>query len=268
MSVTRGHRDGVVAGAAGQLADLDAGRGDGLGEPRDERRACTAWRRARRSATSCAVTPRRAPIASASRAQGGDRALADGVVLVADVERRLDAARDHVARRRAGRRSRRRSRRARARRAPTRSAASTNSAAAASASRRRPIGVVPAWPAWPSKVRLKRVWPAIAVTTPSGRPAASSTGPCSMWTSKYARGAGRTAARRASPPIASRERDAVGVAQRQLAGVERADERAAAEERALEAQALLVGERDELERHVASSASTTASPTSTPRMPS
>ena len=85
-----------------------------------------------------------------------------------------------------------------------RSAASTNSAAAPSASRRRRIGVVPAWPAWPSKARLKRLWPAIAVTTPSGRPAASSTGPCSMWTSKYARMSSGTSAGPGSvAPIAS-----------------------------------------------------------------
>ena len=152
-------------------------------------------------------------------------------------------------RRRAGRRSRRRSPPGRACRWPARSAASTNSAAAASASRRRSIGVVPAWPAWPSKARLKRVWPAIAVTTPSGRPAASSTGPCSMWTSKYARAPSNSGvAERAADRVA--ERDAVRVAQLQLVGLERADERAAAEERALEAQPLLVGERDQLDRHV------------------
>src|SRR3954447_21068272 len=67
------------------------------------------------------------------------------------------------------------------------SAASTNSAAAASASWRSPIGVVPACPATPSKYSVAWLWPAIAVTTPSGTPAASSTGPCSMWTSKHAR---------------------------------------------------------------------------------
>src|SRR4051794_20514537 len=58
-----------------------------------------------------------------------------------------------------------------------------HSAAAASASRRSAIGTVPAWPASPSKTISARVWPAMPVTTPTGRPSASSTGPCSMWTS-------------------------------------------------------------------------------------
>ena len=64
-----------------------------------------------------------------------------------------------------------------------RSIAATASAAAASASRRRRMGTVPAWPARPITSTRSRVAPAMDVTTPTGRPSASSTGPCSMCTS-------------------------------------------------------------------------------------
>ena len=67
---------------------------------------------------------------------------------------------------------------------PAASTAPIHSAAAASASRRAVIGVVPAWAAAPANVTDARVWPAIASTTPTGSSASSSTGPCSMWTSR------------------------------------------------------------------------------------
>ena len=63
---------------------------------------------------------------------------------------------------------------------PARSTARMNSAAAQRASRRRSIGVVPAWFARPVNSRRARVCPAIPLTTPRARPRASSTGPCSM----------------------------------------------------------------------------------------
>ena len=144
------------------------------------------------------------------RAQRGDRALADGVVLVADVERRLDPARDDVAgavgdadladgRDQAGllvAPAARRRARTRPRRRARRGAGPSASCPRGRRGRR--------------SARLKRVWPAIAVTTPSGSPSASSTGPCSMWTSKYAR---------APSNSGSPERRADRVAQRHAVGV-------------------------------------------------
>src|SRR5436305_148204 len=53
-----------------------------------------------------------------------------------------------------------------------------HSAAPDSASRRNAIGTVPAWPAMPVSATASRVAPEIAVTTPTGSPSASSTGPC------------------------------------------------------------------------------------------
>ena len=44
-------------------------------------------------------------------------------------------------------------------------------------------GTVPAWPALPSSVTGNRLAPEIAVTQPTGRSRASSTGPCSMCSS-------------------------------------------------------------------------------------
>ena len=64
-----------------------------------------------------------------------------------------------------------------------RSTATTASDAAASASRRRFMGTVPAWPARPITSTRSRTAPAMEVTTPTGRSSASSTGPCSMCTS-------------------------------------------------------------------------------------
>mmetsp|Transcript_4215 Transcript_4215/g.13405 ORF Transcript_4215/g.13405 Transcript_4215/m.13405 type:complete len:332 (-) Transcript_4215:807-1802(-) len=61
------------------------------------------------------------------------------------------------------------------------------SAAAARGSRRWFMGTVPACPCVPSTLTRRRVWPAIAETTPSGMPRASSCGPCSMCTSTYPR---------------------------------------------------------------------------------
>src|SRR5690606_4529128 len=57
------------------------------------------------------------------------------------------------------------------------------SAAAQAASRRMCIGVVPAWSPRPLKTAVMRWMPAMPVTTPIAVPLASSTGPCSMWSS-------------------------------------------------------------------------------------
>src|SRR5713101_5397188 len=80
-----------------------------------------------------------------------------------------------------------------------RSTASTASAAALNASCRAAIGVVPAWPAWPVKVAWSRSMPAIPETIPSGMPASSRTGPCSMCSSTKA----QTPPDHAAPPILS-----------------------------------------------------------------
>ena len=50
--------------------------------------------------------------------------------------------------------------------------------------RRIGIGTVPAWPAMPCSSTASRVAPAMAVTTPTGRSCASSTGPCSICSSR------------------------------------------------------------------------------------
>jgi len=65
----------------------------------------------------------------------------------------------------------------------SRSTASVSSAAPAAASRRCPMGVVPAWQATPPYSPSHRRLPLMLVTTPSGRWARASTGPCSMCTS-------------------------------------------------------------------------------------
>ena len=62
-------------------------------------------------------------------------------------------------------------------------ALSAYSAAARKPSRRRSIGVVPAWSAWPLKTIFERRTPTIEVTTPIGIPPSSSRGPCSMCSS-------------------------------------------------------------------------------------
>jgi hypothetical protein len=67
---------------------------------------------------------------------------------------------------------------------------------------RSSIGVVPACPASPVKVSANRDCPAIAVTTPKGRSSASSTGPCSMCTSRYAFAPSNSGGSRAIPSIA------------------------------------------------------------------
>ena len=71
-----------------------------------------------------------------------------------------------------------------------------------------------------------------------------------MWTSKYARVAGSYSGGPGRPPIASRSVSPCSVAQVELPRRQLADERAAAEVDALEAQPVLVGEGDDLERHV------------------
>ena len=63
---------------------------------------------------------------------------------------------------------------------------SASLAAPASASRRLSIGVDPACAAWPVHVIWCRSTPKVPSTTPSGRSSDSSTGPCSMCSSRYA----------------------------------------------------------------------------------
>ena len=63
---------------------------------------------------------------------------------------------------------------------------SASFAAPASASRRLSIGVEPACAAWPRQVIWWRSTPNVPSTTPSGRSSDSSTGPCSMCSSRYA----------------------------------------------------------------------------------
>ena len=184
-SVTRGHRHRVVAGAAGQLAD-GARRSPRRPRPRGRPApACSAWRRCseivdQRHGHAAALRDRLGLGPQAARS----RASRTRVVLVADVERDVGAAGDHVDR--AARDVELADRRDEARLVAARSA--RRRARTRRPRRRRrgagAIGVVPAWPAWPWKTRLKRLWPAIAVTTPSGSPSDSSTGPCSMWTSR------------------------------------------------------------------------------------
>ena len=61
---------------------------------------------------------------------------------------------------------------------------STIWAAASMASRRTSIGVGPAWASTPVTRTSSQRWPCAPVTTPTGSPAFSSFGPCSMWHSK------------------------------------------------------------------------------------
>ena len=61
---------------------------------------------------------------------------------------------------------------------------SASFAAPASASRRLSIGVEPACAAWPRHVMRERSTPNVPSTTPSGRSSDSSTGPCSMCSSR------------------------------------------------------------------------------------
>ena len=61
---------------------------------------------------------------------------------------------------------------------------SASFAAPASASRRLSIGVEPACAAWPVHVIGERSTPNVPSTTPSGRSSDSSTGPCSMCSSR------------------------------------------------------------------------------------
>ena len=74
-------------------------------------------------------------------------------------------------------------------------------AAATSASRRPSIGTVPAWPAVPSTRSSPRAIPAIDVTTPSGAPARSSTGPCSTCSSRNTDGSAPPCATSARLPM-------------------------------------------------------------------
>ena len=68
--------------------------------------------------------------------------------------------------------------------------ATATSPAARPASRRRRMGVVPAWLDWPSMVTSVQEMPCTPSTAPTATPSSSSTGPCSMWYSTKAWGAG------------------------------------------------------------------------------
>jgi hypothetical protein len=132
------------------------------------------------------------------------------------------------------------------------STAVIHSAAAASASRRKCMGVVPAWLAWPPKARLSRVWPTIAVTAATRKPSASSTGParCESQESQShphhrrfadapgSRPKARIAASTAMPSVS------VSVSTR----IEIARNRAAAQEGHAKAHALFFRERDHFDR--------------------
>ena len=84
----------------------------------------------------------------------------------------------------------------------SRSTRRTSSAAEASASFRAAMGVPPAWSCRPRIVTRNRLGAAIAVTTPTGRPARSRVADCSMWSSRYR--AMLPGSRRASPRRAAR----------------------------------------------------------------
>ncbi len=136
-----------------------------------------------------------------------------------------------------------------------RSIASTHSDAAANASRRRPIGTVPACPAMPVSSIWKRLPPLMAVTTPVARPSASSTGPCSMCNSAYA---STSSGRRATADdlrgieaglaqrVAHRHAARVDVVEHRV--IERAGYCATSEQRRAEAHAFLVAEAQHLDR--------------------
>ncbi len=117
--------------------------------------------------------------------QRGGRGGADGVVGMADVQRRRRLPRRSRSARRASAVSRPTVATRPGSARPASSTASTNSASAHAASRRarHRHGAGVAGLAGEDDLGA-RVWPAIAVTTPSGAPARSSTGPCSMWTSR------------------------------------------------------------------------------------
>ena len=69
-------------------------------------------------------------------------------------------------------------------RMPTSRIASAAVDAAASVSRRRCIGVEPACAAWPLNWIRNRASPNVPLTADARRPVSSSTGPCSMCSSK------------------------------------------------------------------------------------
>ena len=131
---------------------------------------------------------------------------------------------------------------------------SASFAAPASASRRLSIGVEPAWAAWPFHVIWWRSTPNVPSTTPSGRSIDSSTGPCSMCSSRYATALSScfrasSARSRSTPCSRSASGSAMPVRVAALAQLvligHRAGGRRRAEERAAEARPLLVGPVDE-----------------------
>ena len=135
------------------------------------------------------------------------------------------------------------------------STANAISAAPRNASRRSPIGVVPAWAAVPVTVRRRSCGAAIALTIPRREPRCSSTAPCSMWSStkRSAYPSGRRASWIRSGSIESalhglRERDPLPVGQAPgEVGAHVADERPGAEAPGREAR-LLGGDGDDLDR--------------------
>ena len=249
MSVTRGHRDRVVAGAARQFADRDAQ------SPRPRRpaarpaRGCRASRRARAIGDHVAVMPRRAQIASVSRLQRGDRAARGrrrpgggcrasratwpGIDVAGAVGDAELADGGHQARARRARRARPRARTRRRRRA--------RRGAGPSASCR--VAGVALEDEVEARLAGDRGHDAERQRPRPRAPGPARCGPRSR------RGRPAKSGSPSGAPIASRERDPVADrAGRARSGSSRPTKRAAAEERRLEAQALLVGERDDLER--------------------
>ena len=166
-----------------------------LADRRRRRSPRASWRRSRARRGQAAMSSMRSSISVTAR-------VAARVVGGANVDGKLHMARDDVGRagpdlETADGGDEDRARCARAPRSPAPSPPPRSCA-----SRRRPIGVAPACPATPSTPTSSRVAPSIAVTTPSGRPSASSTGPCSICASTKA----ATLGRRSEPPVRDRRR--------------------------------------------------------------
>ena len=232
------------------------------GSPRRRARSASRRRGSARCSRSAPTRPRCSPRRRTARraccASSSIRASDAGVemALVEQLLGRLDDRGDDARlarRRRPTCRPRRRRPRPR-----SRGSSSASFAAPASASRRLSIGVEPACAAWPRQVKRERSTPNVPSTTPSGRSSDSSTGPCSMCSSRYARRVLELRARveravELDAVLAQRvgQRDAVAVVQLpQLVLVaHRAGGGRRAEERAAEARALLVGPVDEPHRH-------------------
>src|SRR5262249_50737857 len=129
------------------------------------------------------------------------------------------------------------------------------SPAAQAASRRRCIGVVPAWAARPVIAASVHDSPVMPSTAPMTTPSLSRTGPCSMCSSRYPCGGGKPG--RAGPGgadiaearqsladgCAVEAADRVGILERKAADIDQAPHRIG-----WKARALLIGEGDERQR--------------------